>query len=348
LFEKEKRKKMNRPFSKWFIRLNWISLVLIFLVTIAGSFVRISGSGMGCPDWPKCFGQWVPPTDEAVLPADYKVVYSTKRAKKIEKFSKLLDAIGFKTEAKKIREDKSLLYEQDFNAQKTWTEYVNRLVGFLAGNAILLIFLWVLVRYRQRKLVFLATINLIFLMFQAWFGSIVVATNLVPWTITVHLFFAIVIIAIQVIILLQVSPSQQIKLHLSTPMRWIVGITFLITFIQMFLGTQVRESIDLLTMQGYGRDSWTDKLGMPFYIHRSFSWLVLIMLTVLAWLNFKGPQKRLIYMAFIVLAIELTSGVLLAYADMPGLVQTSHLIFATWLLTILLLATLRMRKLTVN
>jgi cytochrome c oxidase assembly protein subunit 15 len=185
-------------------------------------------------------------------------------------------------------------------------------------------------------------------MFQAWFGSIVVATNLVPWTITVHLFFAIVIIAIQVIILLQVSPSQQIKLHLSTPMRWIVGITFLITFIQMFLGTQVRESIDLLTMQGYGRDSWTDKLGMPFYIHRSFSWLVLIMLTVLAWLNFKGPQKRLIYMGFIVLAIELTSGVLLAYADMPGLVQTSHLIFATWLLTILLLATLRMRKLTVN
>jgi cytochrome c oxidase assembly protein subunit 15 len=185
-------------------------------------------------------------------------------------------------------------------------------------------------------------------MFQAWFGSIVVATNLVPWTITVHLFFAIVIIAIQAIILLLVSPSQQIKLHLSAPMRWIVGITFLITFIQMFLGTQVRESIDMLTMQGYGRDSWTDKLGMPFYIHRSFSWLVLILLTVLAWLNFKGPKQRLIYMAFIVLAIELTSGVLLAYADMPGLVQTSHLIFATWLLTILLLATLRMRKLAVN
>jgi cytochrome c oxidase assembly protein subunit 15 len=212
---------MNKTFSIWFVRLNWISLVLIFLVTIAGSFVRISGSGMGCPDWPKCFGQWVPPTDEAVLPADYKVVYSTKRAKKIEKFSKLLDAIGFKTEAKKIREDKSLLYQQDFNARKTWTEYVNRLVGFLAGNAVLLIFLWVLVRYRQRKLVFLSTINLLFLMFQAWFGSIVVATNLVPWTITVHLFFALVIIAIQVIILLQVSPSQQLKIQLSTPMRWI-------------------------------------------------------------------------------------------------------------------------------
>ena len=339
---------MNKNYKTWFIRLNWISLVLIFLVTIAGSFVRISGSGMGCPDWPKCFGQWVPPTDEAVLPADYKLVYSAKRAKKIEKFSKMLSAIGFKKEAKKIREDKSLLYEQDFNAQKTWIEYVNRLVGFLAGNAVLLIFLWTLVRYRQRKLVFLTTLNLILLLFQAWFGSIVVATNLVPWTITVHLFFALVIIAIQAIILLQVSPSQKVKIHISTPMRWIVGVTFIITFIQMFLGTQVRESIDMLTMQGYGRESWTDKLGMPFYIHRSFSWLVLILLTVLVWLNFKGPKQKLIYMAFIVLAIELTSGVLLAYADMPGLVQTSHLVFATWLLTILLLASLRMRKIVTN
>lgn len=336
---------MEKAYSTWFVRLNWISLVLIFLVTIAGSFVRITGSGMGCPDWPKCFGQWVPPTDSAVLPSNYKDVYSTKRAKKIEKFSKFLGAIGFKSEAKKIREDKSLLIEQDFNAQKTWTEYVNRLVGFLAGNAVLLVFLWVIAKYRQRKLVFLATINLIFLMFQAWFGSIVVATNLVPWTITVHLFFALLIIAIQVFILLQVAPSQRIKLPMTAAMRWIVGVSFVITLVQLFLGTQVRESIDLLTMQGYGRETWTDKLGMSFYIHRTFSWLVLVMLTVLIWMNFKGPLYRIINITYILLAIELTSGVLLAYADMPGLVQTSHLIFATWLFTLLLFASSRMKRL---
>lgn len=337
---------MEKTYSTWFVRLNWISLVLIFLVTIAGSFVRITGSGMGCPDWPKCFGQWIPPTDEAVLPDNYKDIYSTKRAKKIEKFSRFLGAIGFQSEAQKIRNDKSLLIEQDFNAQKTWTEYVNRLVGFLAGNAVLLVFLWVIAKYRQRKLVFLATINLIFLMFQAWFGSIVVATNLVPWTITVHLFFALLIIAIQVFILLQVAPSQRIKLPMTAAMRWIVGVSFMITLVQLFLGTQVRESIDLLTMQGYGRESWTDKLGMSFYIHRTFSWLVLVMLSLLVWMNFKGPRYRIIYITYILLAIELTSGVLLAYADMPGLVQTSHLIFATWLFTLLLFASIRMRRLS--
>lgn len=136
-------------FNKWFVRLNWITLACIYLVVIAGSFVRITGSGMGCPDWPKCFGKWIPPTEASALPENYKDIYVAKRSKKVEKFCKLLDGVGLSETADKIRSDESVLYEEDFNARKTWTEYINRLFGFLAGNGILFIFLWIVFRYRN-------------------------------------------------------------------------------------------------------------------------------------------------------------------------------------------------------
>ena len=333
-----------KNFSTSFIRFNWITLILIYLVVIAGSFVRITGSGMGCPDWPKCFGQWVPPTKKSQLPKDYREVFAEKRSEKIEKFANILAKIGFQEVSENIKNDKSLLIEQAFNAKKTWTEYVNRLVGFLSGNAVLIIFAWILLFYRKRDLILLSGLNLIFLGFEAWLGSIVVATNLVPWTITVHLFFALVIIAIQLVIIRKISNKQSQNLIIESKLKWLIIFCFIITFIQMFLGTQVRESIDLLTKQGFGRETWSDKLGVAFLIHRSFSWLVLVILTFIAWKNESGQKLSILRTSYIVLALELISGVLLAYANMPGLVQTSHLIFATILLGTLGMAVLRVRS----
>jgi cytochrome c oxidase assembly protein subunit 15 len=331
-------------FSRNFVRFNWVTLILIYLVVIAGSFVRITGSGMGCPDWPKCFGQWVPPTDEAALPKDYRDVFLQKRTKKVEKFSKFLTGIGLSETAENIKKDPTIDYEEEFNAVKTWTEYVNRLLGFLAGNAMLIAFAWMLLYYRKSKLIYLAAFNLVIMAFQAWFGSIVVATNLVPWTITVHLFLALVIIGIQLFLIYKFSPiDESNKIILPTKMRWAFYLIFIITTYQLFLGTQVREYIDELTKQGYGRDSWTDKLGWAFYFHRSFSWLVLILLAVMAFYNEKKYHFRPIRWTFFILILGLISGVLLAYADMPGLVQTSHLLFATILFGQLLYLIFKLR-----
>lgn len=330
-------------YSMSFVRFNWITLVFIYLVVVAGSFVRITGSGMGCPDWPKCFGQWVPPTEESTLPENYKEIFSEKRSKKIDKFCSFLNSIGLKKTANKIQNDPTLRIEEDFNATKTWTEYVNRLFGFLAGNFMLVAFIWILLKYRKRKLILLSAINLVLMGIEGWFGSIVVASNLVPWTITVHMFLALVIIGMQLYLIKEISPIQNKEIKLNKTMKWLTIIVFGITFYQMFLGTQVREYIDELTKLGYGRESWTEKLGMIFYIHRSFSWLVLILMAYMFWMNERMEKHWILRSAFIILFLELASGVLLAYANMPGLIQTSHLIFATILFGILTMMIFRLK-----
>jgi len=330
--------------SRAFVRLSWITLVFIYLVVIAGSFVRITGSGMGCPDWPKCFGQWVPPTQADELPLDYKEIYSEKRQKKVVKFINLLKTVGLETEATKLENNMTeILIEEDFNARKTWTEYVNRLFGFVAGNLILLTFIWILLKYRRRKLVVVATLNLIILIFQAWFGSIVVATNLVPWTITVHLLLALVIIGLQLFIVRLVSPFQQRNILVSKTFYWLVFGVFAVTFAQMFLGTQVREEIDFLRKSGITREDWSNHFSLSFFIHRSFSWLVLVLIVGMYWFQRKNKELRILHWVFYILVIELTSGIMLAYFNMPGLVQTAHLVFACILFGILLMSVFRLK-----
>ena len=335
-------------FSKTYIRFNWLTLVFIYLVVIAGSFVRITGSGMGCPDWPKCFGQWIPPSSESELPENYKDLYSEKRAAKIENFAKVLRKIGLKKTSEQLKNDPNLRVEQDFNSKKTWIEYINRLFGFFAGNALLVSFIWLIWKYRKRKLIFLAGTNLILMGAQAWFGSIVVASNLVPWTITIHMLLALIIIALQIYFIREISPTQSKKLPQSKLEFYLIWICLGVTFYQMFLGTQVRESIDELTALGITRERWTAELGMMFYIHRSFSWLVLLFLTLIAWKNEQRNKYTSIRYVFFFLIVELLSGVLLAHFETPGLVQTSHLIFAAIIFGILTMLVFRSKIEKVN
>src|ERR1700761_6494747 len=185
--------------QKRFQKINLITIVLLFVLILAGGVVRSTGSGMGCPDWPKCFGRYVPPTESSELPADYKEKYVAGREAKNQRFAKTLDVFGFSELAMRLRQDKSILVPEEFNAAKTWTEYVNRLIGAMTGLFLFAVAIFSFSYWEQSKAIaWLSVINLVLVGFQGWLGSIVVSSNLVAWIVTVHMLLALAILAISI------------------------------------------------------------------------------------------------------------------------------------------------------
>jgi len=323
---------METSTNRYFQRLSLISLVAVYFLIFVGGVVRSTGSGMGCPDWPKCFGSWVPPTSEDQLPNNYKEVYSEKRVKKNERFASYLQFFGYQELANNILLDESIKTEQDFNASKTWVEYVNRLIGALTGLFIFLLFVSAISLFKHHKRLFwISFAALIAVGFQGWIGSIVVSTNLTAWIITVHMLLAILILCLLIYIYVNrkgIQPSREAE---GSYRFWILLILFFM-LVQIVLGTQVREAIDVIASQFQSRGEWIDQLSWTFYIHRSFS---LVILVAHLWFYRKlylvhkgGEYFKMVQWVAIFIVLEVLSGVGMAYGSVPAILQPIHLVLS--------------------
>jgi cytochrome c oxidase assembly protein subunit 15 len=318
-----------------YVQIVRLTLVMLYLVILAGSVVRMSGSGMGCPDWPKCFGKWIPPTSVDELPKDYKKVYSEKRAKKIDRFASLLDKVGMSAQAKQLREDKSLLQEEEFNAAKTWTEYVNRLIGALAGLFVFISTVFAIRFYKANSNWFwLSLLNLVLIVITAWFGAIVVATNLMPWIITVHMMLGVVLVMNQVSLITKVV-RPRFRINVSRRFRFLVFLSVLLTLTQIVFGTQVRQQVDVFSEnmgEAYRGNwiYWVMNNGNMFVIHRSLSIALLLATLLLMYLSGRNRYGTpLLNIVFLLMLVEVALGMTLSYAGMPEFAQPLHLLVGT-------------------
>ena len=306
------------------------------MVIIAGAVVRMTGSGMGCPDWPKCFGYYIPPTEITEL--QFQADRDYKKNQVIIVDESLMTAKEDFTTGASYKPENWVKYTKHdyaiFNPWHTWIEYINRLLGALAGLAILIMAFLSLKYWRENKKISLLSWVSVFLMgFQGWLGATVVFSVLSPVKITIHMVMALVIVAL-ILYLLQISKAQsQTKIGLKS-FRNLCLYAVIFTLIQIIMGTQVREFVDeQIKILGYDMASeWLSKPSVIFYIHRSFSILVLVLNLFIWWQNKKlrlGFNK--VNWVLAIIGLEIVTGIAMYNFDFPFLSQPLHLVIATLL-----------------
>lgn len=292
---------------KSFQRIILLCIIGTYLVILAGAVVRGTGSGLGCPDWPRCFGQWVPPMDIHDLPPNYKDVYK----------------IAGKTIA-------------DFDPFKTWTEYLNRLLGVLLGIGMVVLFIKSFkLKEQERNLPWFCGGLLFLIMIQGGVGALVVSTHLAPFLITIHMFLAILLLFGLLYLRKYCLDLQDISIVPKIDLKSLrlAKILVSLVFIQILMGTQVRQQVDHLTRdtQITTYENVIGHLGAIFYTHRSFSLLILgFFLYLLAYFHrthYNRSAFNLTFMALLCVLGNIASGLTLNYFGFPANAQPPHLFF---------------------
>lgn len=297
-----------------------LTIAVVFLLILIGGIVRGSGAGMGCPDWPKCFDMWVPPTDAAQLPANYQEIYAER---------------GYA--------------DTSFNVVKTWTEYLNRLFGVLTGLFIIanLIAAWRAFAWTNRTVVLLSILSLVMVLIQGGVGAFVVMTNLHQGIITIHLLIALMIVCLLLAARLYSKPlafSETAVILAKT--RWQSLAVMALMLVQIILGTQVRELIDAA---GAGEKTEVLRgLGPIYTMHKNFWMVVTVGLVYLVYVmqrDFASQSlKNYGIFALLLTGMQVFTGVALNQFGLPPAPQALHILFSSMAFTALFALSLQLNR----
>ncbi|HUE89934.1 MAG TPA: COX15/CtaA family protein [Vicinamibacterales bacterium] len=312
---------MARRLSSFQTLALWTTGTTYFLILVGG-LVRASGAGLGCPDWPRCFGGWIPPASAADLPAGFEA--------------------------------------SQFNATLMWTEYLNRLLGVAVGLLILATLVSAWRHHRQTARIFWPTLAAFLLVgFQGWLGGVVVQQELAAWIVTVHLVVALVIVSLLLYVTMYAFFASRVGTHgagtgrascarrgdrpcMPAPaprplLAWSVVVLMVITLLQVILGTQVREGIDEALGAGVARPDALATVGRFDGWHREAAWLVIAATGWVVWLVWtRHRTERTLVRVTMALAalvgLQVLLGASMAYLALTPPAQVAHLTASSLLL----------------
>jgi cytochrome c oxidase assembly protein subunit 15 len=265
-----------------------------YLLILVGGLVRASGAGLGCPDWPRCFGSWIPPSSAASLPPQF---------------------------------DPSL-----FNPTLMWTEYLNRLLGVTVGFLIFATAISAWRHHRHQPRILWTTIAAFLLVgFEGWLGGRVVAHELAAWIVTAHLIVAIVIVQLLLYATFVAGEAGETR---ATGSSFAIAALIALTLLQAGFGTQVRGHIETSINAGVARDAALATVGRLDYLHRDLAFVVLIGATVLTlWLlSRRSPLVGWSFVTLGLALTQIVVGVVMAYVSLIPAAQVGHLTVASLLL----------------
>ncbi|MBK1817315.1 COX15/CtaA family protein [Luteolibacter yonseiensis] len=306
------------------------ALVSVLVLMFVGAIVRVTGAGMGCPDWPTCWGCLIPPTK--VEDVDFSKL-------PIERFKKKAANMG--------RDPDSISVEslrQEFNPRHVWTEFINRMSSMPVGFFSLATFIAAFWQRQKRPLVFwMAFTSLAVVLINAWMGARVVYSGLAPGVLTAHLALAMSLLGTLCYCAWRGTDDPwRIGMNTDALGKSRIAVTVLLAVIltEGILGSQIREMTDELAKSHSNapRSSWIAELehSWVYLFHRSFSWVVLVA-TLWAWALAKrhrvGGAGKVERTVLGIVIAQMVLGLVMAQVHIYSWVQVLHVGLSAILLT---------------
>ena len=264
---------------------------------------------MGCPDWPKCFGRWIPPTHIDQIP--------------------------------------SYIDTTSFNIVLAWIEYSNRSLGVLVGLSIIILNVIAIYYFRKElKLFFSSILSLILVVANGMLGAIVVSSVLNPFIVSLHMILALMLVSVLSYICIESYKLIHIEkfknLEINKTLSRSLILFWILIVVEILLGTGIRTNLELVSIENplLSKGEQLNALSAYKYLH---SLLGFGLLFFSIYINYHLRDnslllaKQLGYFILAMVALQIFLGELMVFFDLPQLTRLFHTWGSSWLVGVIII-----------